>query len=278
VMWNMMAFEFYDKVDSNMQKRMDEMKVILNEKVKAMLPSPVDESSVEYKQLYNSIREKSRDFHYVIIMAISGSSSDTNTRNCYERLMLGKLDSLSFLKDIGRVKNFMMFFEGLVEIMRRYSLYVSGALAVITIAVTSVVDCDGDIPRGSRLTSIEQMLDKKARITENTKAMFTHDMKDFIGIGLDTHVKRVLKILIYLYLTKHTNKTISMNDAERYAFIVADWIDPTIGVYCNEVLAQLGQYMDSKSAECKEILDAVFKKVSGDDPLYKEAIKMWQGK
>jgi len=276
VLWNLLSFEFYNYVDKDMQHRMDKMKELLEERVESMLPG-VDKSSNEFQQLYNSIRENCRDFHYLVIMSISHSSNDANTRNCYERLMSGKLDGNLLLEDIGRLKDFLMFFDGMVEILRNYSLYTQRALLVITLAVTSVVDCAGDIPRGDLLLAIEQIRKKKQRITENTKAMFTHDMNDFVGIGVDTHVKRAIKILIYVYLTKCADVDIDLEQAKKYVDIVVDWIDPSIGVYCNEILAQLGQYMESNSDDvCKEILKEVFDKVGADNKLYEEVIKIWK--
>jgi len=275
-LWNFLSFEFYDYLDKNMQRRMDLMKDLLKSRVKSLLPPDIDESSDEFNQLYESIRKKCRDFHYLIIMAISHSSTDLNTRRCYEQLMFGKLDGLSLLEDIGRVKDFIMYFEGLIEIMRSYSLYTQRALLIITLAVTSVIDYDGDIPKGNHLLAIEQIKDKKYRIALNTRTLFTHDMKDFVGIGVDTHVKRVLKILIYVYMKKVVQVDISLDQAETCAYIVVDWIDPSIGIYCNEILAQLGQYMESSSDECKDILTAVFDKVGNGHELYNEVIKMWK--
>ena len=212
-------------------------------------------------------------FHYAVIMAVSGSKMDEKCRQCYEKLMYMKYDSRSLLEDIGRLDGFPMFFDCLVEVLRTFSLAGSGAMSLVNLAISCCVDYGGDIPPRDVLLAIEQISHKKERITNNTKVMTSGDLNDFGNIGVDVHVERVIGIIIKLWIRSKFGRDITDSASKKYAHIIADMISKEVGVYANEIIGQLSQYINEGRSE---ILENVFQKVVEKERLFSHVIEEWR--
>ena len=273
-LWNFMAWEFYDWVDEKMKCRMRESVILMWARIKGSHPELEEGGDVFIKILKKEV-EKAKMFHYLVIMAVSGSLKDDKCRECYEKLMYMKTDVLSFLEDMGQVEDFTMFFDGLTEILRPYSLYTSGAYCIINLALSCYIDYDGGIPLGTDLLAMEQISYKKERITANIVAMVTDDINKFKGVGSDTHVKRIIACLVKSWFLSEINTPITTATSTKYALIIVEMLDPKIGIYTNEILGQLSQYNNDGDVDGTRILDSVFKWICDKNNLYKEVVEQW---
>ena len=279
ILWNLMAWEFYDYVDPTMQRRMEELMRLMWQRIKQMYPK-IEEGSEDFINKLKEETEKAKMFHYAVIMAVSGSRMDVKCRQCYEKIMYMKYDARSlFLEDIGRLQGFPMFFDCLEEILRSFSLGGSSAMSIVNLAISSCVDYEGGIPPRDILLAIEQISHKKERIsTNNIKAMTSGDLKDFGNIGVDVHVERVIGIIVRKWIKSRKGKEISESDRKKYAHIIADMICKKIGVYTNEVIGQISQYINDGSSECERILDRVFGMLGEKESVFTDVTNEWKAK
>lgn len=271
-LWNLMAWEFYSYVDPVMQERMRKLMVLMWKRIIEIYPD-LEEGCDEFVTKFKEETEKAKMFHYAVIMAVSGSKMDEKCRQCYEKLMYMKYDSRSLLEDIGRLDGFPMFFDCLVEVLRTFSLAGSGAMSVVNLAISCCVDYGGDIPPRDVLLAIEQISHKKERITNNTKVMTSGDLNDFGNIGVDVHVERVIGIIIKLWIRSKFGRDITDSASKKYAHIIADMISKEVGVYANEIIGQLSQYINEGRSE---ILENVFQKVVEKERLFSHVIEEWR--
>ena len=135
------------------------------------------------------------------------------------------------------------------------------------------IDYGGDIPPRDVLLAIEQISHKKERITNNTKVMTSGDLNDFGNIGVDVHVERVIGIIIKLWIRSKFGRDITDSASKKYAHIIADMISKEVGVYANEIIGQLSQYINEGRSE---ILENVFQKVVEKERLFSHVIEEWR--
>lgn len=273
--WNFMAWEFYNYVDDAMKARMHELMQLMWRRV--MQLHPLKEGSKEFIAVFKEEARKAKMFHYLVIMAVSASKSDAACRKCYEKVMYMKYDARSFLEDIKHIGGFDKFYYVLVEILRNSSLGALGATLIVNLAVKSCIDCGGDIPTEIDLLSQEQIKDKKMRIALNTKVMTSGNIDDFAGVGIDTHVDRVFRILIKVWRTsKNMKNSLKESELKEYVKILVVLIDKNVGVYANELIGQLSQFINKGGEDYENKLDDIFRRLEQINEIYGAVNKEWR--
>jgi len=272
IFWNLMAAEFHDFIDPIMQSRMYDNLLEVWNRVSEMNPD-IQEGSADFIDKFKEEVGKAKMFHYLIIMLVSGSRTDGKCRECYEKIMYKTSDVKSFLQKIGMVDQLHAFEDILTEILRGSSLGGSTANSIVEAAVRCAIDFNGGIPDSNTQKSMYQVGSKKSGIALNTKAVFTGNIDDFVRIGTDTHVLRLFAIIIKIWL-KHNEKNVPDDDQlKKRARILAKLIDRNIGVYANEVIGQLAQFMSNR----RDIGD-IFNTLAQKNKLFEEVNKEWKAK
>ena len=164
----------------------------------------------------------------------------------------------------------------------------SKALTIIQLAIKSYVDQDGGALTGQKLRSCWQMSHKKQRISDNCKCYDTGDKKDYAFPGLDSHLYNGIGALIRAYIYIHLREAVSDAQVKQYTEEVAKLLPVEVGIYANEILAQIGQLNAKKKKKKKamtgmmtmsirkeNIRDEVKRFVKSENELYKLAIEVW---
>lgn len=233
--------------------------------------------------------KKALNFHYAVIIAISQASEDKVTNRNYNQIMDGINTPLDFLKQLREMEIAEMI-EVLYEIMRGGGgLMGSRALAVIELAVISVVLFDGDVGNMSEedLRSITQMGFKKQAIIQNVIASMKPEKEatdGFSQVGGDTHVNRVIEIIAKLIWKKGLKKKKSggCNDdnwgtiwKDEHLKYVLHHICHETGYFTNELLAQYGQLLKGHSDQQQGLVDIIRKTMEGKNEDYETVFVEW---
>ena len=277
--WNPAAFEYNDVVDQEMLDWMELVKDKLRARVRNDNQNATEE---EIESLYQVAVQKAKYFIYMIIISISQESTDDTTKKAFMRLFYQKYDALSFLEDIRDV-GFSKFYYGLAEILRGASMCGSKALTIIQLAIKSYVDEDGGALTGQNLRACWNINNKKQRISDNCKSYDTGDKKDYALPGLDSHLYNGIGALIRAYIKIHLGEVASDSSVVQYTEIVAKLLPVEVGIYANEILAQIGQLNAKKrkkktttmSKRKENIRGEVNGLVKSENDLYKLTIEVW---
>ena len=227
-------------------------------------------TTVELQKLYSEAIHTATVFHYAIIMGISQQSVDETTRCAYERVMYNVYDPQSFLENIAKVESFGMFYEGVVELLRCDSLQVS---KTITILQTAVKFCVDGMLRGTTLRSIHQIGHKKQRIVDNCLLDYSKSLSDWAGLGLDSHVKRALGLIV-----QQVCGTEDLNETMQYVGILGEVFHPKVGVFTNEILGTFGQFIDraKKDSQTRILMQTVFGELRDMCKDYRKVLTRWE--
>ena len=228
--------------------------------------------------LYETAITNARNFHYFVIIAISAHSMDIKTWQAYRRFMHNKYDAWSVLEDLKSLESFGMLFDGTIEIFRGDSLQVSKSLTLLSGAVLSCLKWNGGIPTGFMLRALNQIDHKKQRIIGNCVLEYTGDLKDFQGVGHDTHVKRALALVIQVCL-REIKGEMAERELLKYVYILTEILPAEIGIYTNEILGTFGQFIDCGSSDKQtQLRDGVFGAMKAQNKIYQEVVERWERK
>lgn len=110
--WNLLCLsKFRDCLSATQLEKVDK------------LETELEASMIQYNlSIIQQHVSKCRTFHYFVIMAISAASTDEKTRVMYNRIMDGISGPRTLLESISKLESFLMFHDGLTELLRVASL------------------------------------------------------------------------------------------------------------------------------------------------------------
>ena len=272
ILYCLMTKEFYDLVPRWQQELIDENHRMIELRVRKQYQDVPEE--VFQLHLSRAIADATF-FHYTVIMAVSQAMKDRRLFNIYCQLMYKVYDAQSFVEQIKRLGSFGRWYECICEIFRTSSLNTTKAETIIPLTLRHVLD-GRDKATGIYLSSIYEISDKKQRISDNTRAMFSKDVSHFSKVGIDNHVYTAVGLCIQESMPESWRKTYRVSNELKYINHVIDNTSPETGLITNEMLAIIGQFIDRGEGRQLKLLDFIHEKVAANNNALDKMMSRWR--